>query len=176
MAGARSKAGARRRLRARDRPDKLRYRRPTGGSEMRRRRRELETGTGDLADIWSQAPSGPGRAVMPAVARFTRVCAYDRPGTYLLPDHLSRSDAVAMPRGARDMVLDMRALLFVPARRVILDAIPTIHAGEASPLMAARRPSARPGLTWAPGRLENRAAFPPAPREGRDRCLDASAP
>jgi pimeloyl-ACP methyl ester carboxylesterase len=71
----------------------------------------LEAGTGDLAEIWSEPPTGPGRAVLPAVAGFTRVCAYDRPGTYLLPDELSRSDPAAMPRSARDIVLDLRALL-----------------------------------------------------------------
>ena len=71
----------------------------------------LESGTGDLAQIWSLPPVGPGRAVLPAVSRFTRVCAYDRPGTYLLPDELSRSDPVAMPRSARDIVRDERALL-----------------------------------------------------------------
>jgi pimeloyl-ACP methyl ester carboxylesterase len=71
----------------------------------------LEAGTGDLAKIWSVAPVGPGRAVLPAVARFTRVCAYDRPGTYLLPHELSRSDPVAMPRSARDIVIDLHSLL-----------------------------------------------------------------
>ena len=71
----------------------------------------LEAGTGNLAQIWSEPPDGPGRAVLPAVAQFTRVCAYDRPGTYLLPDMLSRSDPVAMPRTARDIVLDLHALL-----------------------------------------------------------------
>jgi pimeloyl-ACP methyl ester carboxylesterase len=71
----------------------------------------LEAGTGDLAEIWSLPPFGPGRAILPAVARFTRVCAYDRPGTYLLPDQLSRSDPVAMPRSVRDIVRDERALL-----------------------------------------------------------------
>lgn len=71
----------------------------------------LEAGTGDLGEVWSLSPSGPGRAVFPAVARFTRVCAYDRPGTYLLPGQRSRSDPVAMPRSALDMVLDLRALL-----------------------------------------------------------------
>jgi pimeloyl-ACP methyl ester carboxylesterase len=49
--------------------------------------------------------------VLPAVARFTRVCTYDRPGTYLLPDERSRSDPVAMPRSARDIVIDLHALL-----------------------------------------------------------------
>jgi pimeloyl-ACP methyl ester carboxylesterase len=71
----------------------------------------LEAGTGDLGEIWSEPPLGPGPAVMPAVARFTRVCAYDRPGTYALPDTLSRSDPVAMPRTAFDIVRDLRALL-----------------------------------------------------------------
>jgi pimeloyl-ACP methyl ester carboxylesterase len=71
----------------------------------------LEAGTGDLAKVWSIPPTGPGRAVFPAVARFTRVCAYDRPGTYLLPGTFSRSDPVAMPRSARDIVVDLRKLL-----------------------------------------------------------------
>jgi pimeloyl-ACP methyl ester carboxylesterase len=71
----------------------------------------LEAGTGDLGQIWSEPPSGPGQAVLLAVARFTRVCAYDRPGTYLLPDALSRSDPVAMPRTARDIVRDLHALV-----------------------------------------------------------------
>jgi pimeloyl-ACP methyl ester carboxylesterase len=71
----------------------------------------LEAGTGDRADVWSAAPSGLGRAVLPAVARFTRVCAYDRPGTYLRPGVVSRSDPVAMPRSARDIVRDLHALL-----------------------------------------------------------------
>ncbi len=71
----------------------------------------LEAGTGDLASVWSMKPLGPGRAVLPAVARFTRVCAYDRPGTYMLPRTFSRSDPVAMPRSALDIVLDLRTLL-----------------------------------------------------------------
>lgn len=71
----------------------------------------LEAGTGDRSDVWSTAPAGPGQAVLPAVARFTRVCAYDRPGTYAGPGELSRSDPAAMPRSARDIVLDLRALL-----------------------------------------------------------------
>ncbi|MGD9509727.1 MAG: alpha/beta fold hydrolase [Geminicoccaceae bacterium] len=71
----------------------------------------LEAGTGDRGDVWSMAPSGPGAAVLPAVARFTRVCAYDRPGTYRSAAEVSRSDPVAMPRSARDIVLDLHALL-----------------------------------------------------------------
>lgn len=71
----------------------------------------LEAGTGDLGEIWRMTPTGPGRAVFPAVARFARVCIYDRPGTYLSADQTSRSDPVAMPRSAADIVRDLRELL-----------------------------------------------------------------
>src|SRR6266481_3019733 len=71
----------------------------------------LESGYRNDADIWS-APLEPGMStVFPQVAKFTRVCAYDRPGTFLDADHLSRSSPVAMPRSARDLVSDLHALL-----------------------------------------------------------------
>jgi pimeloyl-ACP methyl ester carboxylesterase len=71
----------------------------------------LESGYRNDADIWS-APLEPGMStVFPQVAKFTRVCAYDRPGTFLDADHLSRSTAVPMPRTARDLVSDLHALL-----------------------------------------------------------------
>ena len=70
----------------------------------------LEAGTGDRGDVWTE-PTEHGPAVLPAVARFTRVCAYDRPGTHASPEELSRSDPVAMPRSAGDIVRDLRALL-----------------------------------------------------------------
>lgn len=92
----------------------------------------LEAGTGDLAEVWSLPPFGPGRAVFPAVARFTRVCVYDRPGTYLLPDQLSRSDPVAMPRSVRDIVRDLQFLL----RRHVRG--PYVVAGHSFGGMAAR--------------------------------------
>jgi pimeloyl-ACP methyl ester carboxylesterase len=59
-------------------------------------------------------PPGPGiTPVFPAVASFTRVCAYDRPGTILDASHVSRSDPVPMPRTADEVVAELRALLFV---------------------------------------------------------------
>ena len=67
----------------------------------------LESGYRNDADIWS-AELEPGMSpVFSQVARFTRVCAYDRPGTFLDPDHLGRSTPVPMPRTARDLVSDL---------------------------------------------------------------------
>jgi pimeloyl-ACP methyl ester carboxylesterase len=72
----------------------------------------LEAGLRNRGDVWSVNPEeGTERTmVMPGVAKFTRVCAYDRPGTTLGADLYSRSDAVAMPRVAQDAVGDLQAL------------------------------------------------------------------
>ena len=72
----------------------------------------LESGGGDGADIWSFRPPGfQGIPVLPAVARYTRVCAYDRPGTTLASGQPSRSDPVPLPRSATQIVDDLHALL-----------------------------------------------------------------
>ena len=74
----------------------------------------LEAGAGGRADVWSrdlEEPEGTRTMVLPGVAAFTRVCAYDRPGTLternpsLDPDgplfFPSRSDQVPQPRCSR---------------------------------------------------------------------------
>jgi pimeloyl-ACP methyl ester carboxylesterase len=74
----------------------------------------LEAGAGNDANIWDTvglAPDSVQTAVLPGVAAFTRVCAYDRPGTLLDLDHRSRSDPVPQPRTAADAVDDLHALL-----------------------------------------------------------------
>lgn len=74
----------------------------------------LEAGAGNNAQIWEQLalpPDSAEEAVFPAVAGFTRVCAYDRPGTLLDETHLSRSDPVPGPRSAAAMVADLHALI-----------------------------------------------------------------
>jgi pimeloyl-ACP methyl ester carboxylesterase len=74
----------------------------------------LEAGAGNSAQIWDTIalPSGiAGPAVFLGVTAFNRVGAYDRPNTYLDPDHPSRSDPVAGRRSATEMVTDLRALL-----------------------------------------------------------------
>ncbi len=52
----------------------------------------------------------PRPTVFAAVAKFTRVCAYDRPGTPV-GDKPSRSDPVPQPTTAGDAVSDLHALL-----------------------------------------------------------------
>ena len=71
----------------------------------------LESGYRNDADIWSAELEPGTTTVFPQVARFTRVCAYDRPGTFLDPNHLGRSTPVPMPRTARDIVSDLHTLL-----------------------------------------------------------------
>lgn len=73
----------------------------------------LEAGLRNRADVWSvlESPSSTQTMVLPGVAAFTRVCAYDRPGTTLGVDQRSRSDPVPMPRTVRDTVADLHALL-----------------------------------------------------------------
>ncbi|MBA3450737.1 MAG: alpha/beta hydrolase [Chloroflexia bacterium] len=77
----------------------------------------LVTGYRSSARYWSDdllQPAAPRTMVLPAVAGFTRVCAYDRPGTYasigedVLP---SRSDPIAQPRTAPEVVAELHALL-----------------------------------------------------------------
>jgi pimeloyl-ACP methyl ester carboxylesterase len=74
----------------------------------------LEAGYGNDADIWDTIALGPNSnetAVFPGVAAFTRVCAYDRPGTGLDFERRGRSDPVPMPRTAADAVDALHALL-----------------------------------------------------------------
>ena len=69
----------------------------------------LVAGLKASAEDWSIAgKSAP--AVFPEVAAFTRVCAYDRPGTPV-GEKPSRSDPVEQPTTARDAVADLHALL-----------------------------------------------------------------
>jgi pimeloyl-ACP methyl ester carboxylesterase len=90
----------------------------------------LENGYRGPAEYWIEdfiQPGAPRTMVLPAVARFTRVCAYDRPGTiatYTVNDSSdeglpasdagyvpSRSDPVPQPRTVTDLVDDLHALL-----------------------------------------------------------------
>jgi pimeloyl-ACP methyl ester carboxylesterase len=69
----------------------------------------LVAGLKASAEDWSLAGKSAA-AVFPEVAKFTRVCAYDRPGTPV-GEKPSRSDPVEQPTTARDAVADLHALL-----------------------------------------------------------------
>jgi pimeloyl-ACP methyl ester carboxylesterase len=73
----------------------------------------LESGYHDSSQPWSLSDAYPP-AVLPGVAGFTKVCAYDRPGTLLYTDPpriTDRSSPVQMPRTAWDVISDLHALL-----------------------------------------------------------------
>ncbi len=72
----------------------------------------LESGLRGSADVWSMSSAGePAPTVFPEVAKFTRVCVYDRPGTVVGGESPSRSDPVSQPITAQDVVADLHALL-----------------------------------------------------------------
>ncbi len=81
------------------------------------------SGAGDRAETWSRTLDPSKRAVLPAIAETNRVCAYDRPGTYLAEgegagDFLpSRSDPAPQPTTLENGVADLQALLGASGER-----------------------------------------------------------
>lgn len=73
----------------------------------------LVAGLRNTGDIWSvRADDGKKRTmVFQGVAAFTRVVAYDRPGTTLGADQFSRSDPVRQPRTVKDAVSELHSFL-----------------------------------------------------------------
>jgi len=77
----------------------------------------LEAGYRGSGRFWSgdlRQAGAPRTMVLPGVSGFTRVCAYDRPGTVASLNgnvRPSRSDPVPQPRTAPDAVVDLHTLL-----------------------------------------------------------------
>jgi pimeloyl-ACP methyl ester carboxylesterase len=72
----------------------------------------LVSGLGNAADIWSVTTDPKNeRPVFAEVAKFTRVCAYDRPGTIRTDETLSPSTPVEQPTSAKPAAADLDALL-----------------------------------------------------------------
>jgi pimeloyl-ACP methyl ester carboxylesterase len=72
----------------------------------------LVSGLRDAADVWSvTADPKNERPVFAEVAKFTRVCAYDRPGTIRTDDKPSPSTPVEQPTSAKAAAADLDALL-----------------------------------------------------------------
>jgi pimeloyl-ACP methyl ester carboxylesterase len=70
----------------------------------------LVSGLDAAADLWNRYEQ-PAPKVFLQVAEFTRVCAYDRPGTPYGEGLPSRSDPVPQPTTTQDAVTDLHALL-----------------------------------------------------------------
>jgi pimeloyl-ACP methyl ester carboxylesterase len=85
----------------------------------------LVGGLGERADNWmttNDTPPEPGHSVFPNVAKATRVCAYDRPGTGTAKVDrtgfdLSRSTPVTRPATAKDSASDLHRLLTAAGAR-----------------------------------------------------------
>ena len=81
------------------------------------------SGAGDRTETWSKTLDPSEQAVLPAIAETNRVCAYDRPGTFLVTgDDIedfepSRSDPVPQPTTLQDGVDDLHALLKASGER-----------------------------------------------------------
>lgn len=77
----------------------------------------LEAGYRSPATVWTDDLIEPGSKrtmVFPGVAAFTRVCAYDQPGTDVIINDVlqrSRSTPVPMPRSAQSVVSDLHTML-----------------------------------------------------------------
>ena len=77
----------------------------------------LVSGTRGPFDDWTHVidsggePKPSGSAVFPRVGKFTRVCAYDRPGTTRFDGMLSPSTPVRQPTSAQEGAADLHALL-----------------------------------------------------------------
>jgi pimeloyl-ACP methyl ester carboxylesterase len=77
----------------------------------------LVSGARGAYDDWTHVidsvgePKLSGSAVFPRVGKFTRVCAYDRPGTTRLAGTLSPSTPVRQPTTAQEGATDLHALL-----------------------------------------------------------------
>jgi pimeloyl-ACP methyl ester carboxylesterase len=77
----------------------------------------LVSGFRGARDDWTSVidskgePKPSGSAVFPKVGKFTRVCAYDRPGTTRMDGTLSPSTPVRQPTTAQDGAADLHALL-----------------------------------------------------------------
>jgi pimeloyl-ACP methyl ester carboxylesterase len=110
------------------------------------------SGGGDRTETWSKTLDPSKQAVLPAIAETNRVCAYDRPGTFLVTGESvedfepSRSDPVPQPTTLQDGASDMHALLSASGERGPYVVVGHSMGGAISRLYASEHPQDVSGL------------------------------
>jgi pimeloyl-ACP methyl ester carboxylesterase len=110
------------------------------------------SGGGDRTETWSKTLDPSKQAVLPAIAETKRVCAYDRPGTFLVTGEgdedfkKSRSDPVPQPTTLQDGVRDLHALLSASGERGPYVVVGHSLGGAISRLYASEYPQDVSGL------------------------------
>ena len=109
-------------------------------------------GAGDRAETWSKTLDRSKQAVLPAIAETNRVCAYDRPGTFVVIGEgeedfeTSRSDPVAQPTTLQDGAADLHALLRASGERGPYVVVAHSMGGAIAKLYASQHPREVSGL------------------------------
>src|SRR5215218_4797534 len=110
------------------------------------------SGAGDRTETWSKTLDPSEQAVLPAIAETNRVCAYDRPGTFLVTGdseedfELSRSTEVDQLTTLQDGVSDLHALLSASGERGPYVVVGHSVGGAISKLYASEYPQDVSGL------------------------------
>ncbi len=145
----------------------------------------LVAGTQGAGDEWthvfdggdtSAAPIPSDRAVLPRVARFTRVCAYDRPGTTRFGGEVSPSTLVRQPTTAQEGVSDLHALLTAAGESGPYVLVGASWAGLIVKQFASTYPAEVSGLVFVDGASEFvKETFTPAQWTGWMEKIKSSA-
>jgi pimeloyl-ACP methyl ester carboxylesterase len=113
----------------------------------------LISGFRGASDDWTHVVAAPGDeprpsplSVLPQVARFSRVCAYDRPGTVSFDGRSTESTAVLQPTTAQADAADLHALMNAAGLPAPYVLVPHSWGGLITYLYASKYPGDVAGL------------------------------